>query len=343
MHASCLLAGGRFEAARRVAGDDSRLTGLHGHSFRVLARADVTHIEKAELQTTLAQVLAALDYGDLNQQLPHCDDLSLAQHIKDALSCPAALLLQSAPERGVMLENGTALNWIAVSFEAAHHLPHVPAGHKCGRLHGHGFGVRIVADARHSSQRQLEAAWAPLFLRLHQRYLNDIPGLDNPTSEVIAAWLYQELDSAGLDGLAWVEVRETHSAGSQFDGQRFRIWKEQRFESAVPFDAAGNYTGHSYLVRLMLSGSLDRAMGWLLDFGDVKDRFKPLYRQLDHNPLDQLTGVRDGHNQSVAEWVHAHLSPLLPELARIDLMENAHQGVSLLFHDDMRWPLLQGE
>ncbi|KJV27567.1 6-pyruvoyl tetrahydrobiopterin synthase [Aquitalea magnusonii] len=343
MHASCLLAGGRFEAARRVAGDEHRLNGLHGHSFRVLARADVTHIEQAELHTALAQVLAPLDYADLNQQLPQCDDLSLARHIKDALNCPAALLLQSAPERGVMLENGTALHWIAASFEAAHHLPHVPAGHKCGRLHGHGFGVRIVAEARQHSQAQLEAAWAPLFLRLNHHYLNDIAGLENPTSEVIAAWLYHALQDAGLTGLAWVEVRETHTAGSQFDGKRFRIWKEQRFESAVPFDSNGNYTGHSYLVRLMLTGSLDRTMGWLLDFGDVKDRFKPIYRQLDHNPLDKLAGVRDGHSQSVAEWVHAHLSPLVPELARIDLMENAHQGVSLLFHDDMRWPLLQGE
>ena len=343
MHASCILAGGRFEAARRVAGDDSQLNGLHGHSFRVLARADVTHIEQSELHAALAQVLAPLNYADLNQHLAHCDDLSLAQHIKDALPSPAALLLQSTPERGVMLENGTALHWIAARFEAAHQLPHVPAGHKCGRLHGHGFGVRIVADARHHTQRQLEAAWAPLFLRLNHRYLNDIAGLENPTSEVMAAWLYGELQSAGLQGLAWVEVRETHSAGSQFDGKRFRIWKEQRFESAVPFDSQGHYTGHSYLVRLMLTGSLDRTMGWLLDFGDVKDRFKPLYRQLDHNPLDQLAGVRDGHSQSVAEWVHAHLSPLVPELARIDLMEDENNGVSLLFHDDMRWPLLQGE
>ena len=343
MHASCLLAGGRFEAARRVAGDEHRLNGLHGHSFRVLARADVTHIEQAELHTALAQVLAPLDYADLNQQLPQCDDLSLARHIKDALNCPAALLLQSAPERGVMLENGTALHWIAASFEAAHHLPHVPAGHKCGRLHGHGFGVRIVADARHASLNDiLLQAWPPLFAQLNHRYLNDIPGLENPTSEVMAAWLYQQLQPR-LAGLAWVEVRETHTAGSQFDGHTYRIWKEQHFESAVPFDAAGNYTGHSYLIRLMLQGSVDRVMGWVLDFGDVKDRFKPIYRQLDHNPLDKLAGVRDGHSQSVAEWVHAHLSPLVPELARIDLMENAHQGVSLLFHDDMRWPLLQGE
>nr|WP_304529146.1 6-carboxytetrahydropterin synthase [Chromobacterium alticapitis] len=108
----------------------------------------------------------------------------------------------------------------------------------------------------------------------------------------------------------------------------------------MPFDAAGNYTGHSYLVRLMLAGDLDRAMGWLLDFGDVKDRFKPIYRQLDHNPLDKLAGLRRQDNAAVAEWIHAHLSPLVPELDRIDLMESERAGVSMHFHEDMRWPLL---
>nr|WP_305798426.1 6-carboxytetrahydropterin synthase [Paludibacterium sp. B53371] len=135
-------------------------------------------------------------------------------------------------------------------------------------------------------------------------------------------------------------MRETHSAGSQYDGHRFNIWKEQRFESAVPFNGDGSYTGHSYLIRLMLTGDLDRTMGWVLDFGDVKDRFKPVYRQLDHNPLDRLSGIRNGKSASVAEWVHVHLAPLVPELARIDLYDTAERGVSLTFHHDMRWPLL---
>ncbi|MDF0604241.1 6-carboxytetrahydropterin synthase [Neisseriaceae bacterium TC5R-5] len=118
------------------------------------------------------------------------------------------------------------------------------------------------------------------------------------------------------------------------------MWKEQRFESALLFDSDGRYSGHSYLIRLMLSGQLDQTMGWLLDFGDVKDRFKPIYRQLDHNPLDKLRGIRQGNSLAVSEWVHAQLSPQLPELSRIDLLEYAHSGVSLMFHDNMRWPLL---
>lgn len=339
MHTSSLIAGARFEAARQVGGASDLTARPHGHSFRVIARADAQYPAHERLQAALDAAVAPLDYADLNRQLSQCDDLALAAHLAAALPCPAALSLQSSPQRGVTLDGDLALNWIQVQFEAAHQLPHVPAGHKCGRLHGHGFGVRLAADARLSGHPRLEAAWRPLFQELNHRYLNDIAGLDNPTSEVLAQWLHQRLADT-LPGLAWVEVRETHSAGSQFDGRRFRIWKEQRFESARPFNDQGAYTGHSYLVRLMLSGELDQAMGWLLDFGDVKDRFKPIYRQLDHNPLDRLSGVRGGDSASVAEWVHAHLSPLVPELARIDLMEQELRGVSLMFRDDMRWPLL---
>lgn len=341
MHASYLLAGARFEAARQLPADwfEPQFASLHGHSFRVQLRVENIHTNQAGLAETLQRAVQPLHYASLNQRMAAVDDLAIAEHLSEQLSFPHSLTLTSAPERGVILDNGTRLVWLNAGFEAAHQLPHVPAGHKCGRLHGHGFGVRLVADAASANHVDLAAAWGRLFLRLNHRYLNDIPGLANPTSEVLAQWIYREL-SADLAGLAWVEVRETHTAGSQFDGRTFRIWKEQHFESAVPFDADGNYTGHSYLIRLMLQGELDGAMGWLLDFGDVKDRFKPVYRQLDHNPLDRLAGIRNGHPASVAEWVHAELSPLVPELARVDLMERDERGVSVLFKDNMRWPLL---
>ncbi|MBX9269321.1 6-pyruvoyl trahydropterin synthase family protein [Chromobacterium violaceum] len=339
MHACYLIAGAGFEAARRLPADHGKAARPHGHSFRLSAHSEVQYADQATLQAAVQAAVAPLDYADLNAALAACDDLSLARHVADALPHPAAIQLRGAPDRGVMLDGPRALSWIASSFEAAHHLPHVPPGHKCGRLHGHGFGVRIVADAAQCGQRELARAWAPLHRRLNHHYLNDIAGLDNPTSEVLAQWLHQQLSDA-VPGLAWVEVRETHSAGSQFDGKTFRIWKEQRFESAIPFDADGNYTGHSYLVRLMLCGGIDRTMGWLLDFGDVKDSFKPIYRQLDHNPLDKLAGVRGADSAAVAEWIHAQLSPLVPELSRIDLMESDDAGVSLHFRQDMRWPLL---
>lgn len=334
MYAPLLLAGTRFESARHVDGGPT-----HGHSFRTLARADSSHTDSETLRDELLAATAPLDYTLINDALADAGDLGIARYLVDSISCPVAIALASAPSHGVLVENGDAMCYLNTGFEAAHQLPHVPPGHKCGRLHGHGFGVRLVADATVTRSADLELAWQPLYEQLNHHYLNDLPGLANPTSEVMAQWLYQRLFRT-LPGLKWVEVRETHSAGSQFDGKRFRIWKEQRFESAVPFDDEGNYTGHSYLIRLMLAGNLDQTMGWLIDFGDVKDRFRPIYRQLDHNPLDRLSGIRNGSLASVAEWTHAHLAPLVPELARIDLMENPGCGISLPFADDMRWPLL---
>jgi 6-pyruvoyltetrahydropterin/6-carboxytetrahydropterin synthase len=340
MHTTFLLAATGFEAARRIPGAaDPRLINAHGHSFRALARADATHTDLATLEAALGNAAEPLDYAHINDALADPSDLGIANYLADSISSPVTLALQSSARRGALVDNGVALISLTASFEAAHQLPQVPAGHKCGRLHGHCFGVRLFADAESCDHMRLEAAWQPLFDRLNHHYLNDIDGLNNPTSEMLAKWLYDRLRET-LPGLAWVEVRETHSAGSQYDGRRFNIWKEQRFESAVPFDATGGYSGHSYLIRLMLTGDLDSTMGWVLDFGDVKDRFKPVYRQLDHNPLDRLSGIRNGKSTAVAEWVHMHLSPLVPELSRIDLYDSADHGVSLTFDHDMRWPLL---
>jgi 6-pyruvoyltetrahydropterin/6-carboxytetrahydropterin synthase len=341
MHSTFLLAGTRFEAARRIPGAaDCRYARPHGHSFHALVRADSTHTDASTLEAALTTAAAPLDFAQINDTLADSTDLGIAGYLADSISSPVTLALQSSPDYGVLVDNDMALVSLTATFEAAHQLPQVPSGHKCGRLHGHCFGVRLFAQAEHCDHLRLDSAWQPLRETLHHHFLNAIPGLENPTSEVLAKWLFDRLRET-LPALAWVEVRETHSAGSQYDGAHFHIWKEQRFESAVPFNEQGDYTGHSYLIRLMLTGDLDRTMGWVLDFGDVKDRFKPIYRQLDHNPLDRLTGIRNGGKSApVAEWVHMHLSPLVPELSRIDLYDSQERGVSLTFDHDMRWPLL---
>lgn len=312
-----------FEAARRLAP-----AGRHGHSFRVQARSPA--LDLPALQARLRVAVAPLDYADLDGLFANPDDLAIAARLQDALAAPAALRLTSAPDRGVELDaDGRARVWARFAFEAAHHLPHVPAGHKCGRLHGHGFGVRLLADAGQADHAALARAWQPLLAALQHQYLNDIAGLANPTSEVIAGWLWQAL-AANLPGLAAVEVYETATAGSRFDGRSYRIWKEQRFESAVPFDAAGHYTGHSYLVRLHLAGQLDELMGWVRDFGDVKAVFAPCYRLLDHHPLDALPGIDATDCAGIARWVAGQLRTDVPQLCRVDLLENETDGAVLL-------------
>ena len=92
------------------------------------------------------------------------------------------------------------------TFEAAHHLPHVPEGHKCGRLHGHSFMVRLEITGEVDPHTgwimdfaELKAAFKPTYDRLDHYYLNDIPGLENPTSEVLAKWIWDETAGAAAE------------------------------------------------------------------------------------------------------------------------------------------------
>ena len=111
------------------------------------------------------------------------------------------------------------------TFEAAHRLPNVPEGHKCARLHGHSFRVRIVIDGPVDAHAgwvldfgDLKAAFRPLYERLDHNYLNDIGGLENPTSEQLARWIWRELRSR-LPLLDEVQVRETCTSGCIYRGE----------------------------------------------------------------------------------------------------------------------------
>lgn len=110
------------------------------------------------------------------------------------------------------------------TFEAAHRLPHVPADHKCARLHGHSFRVRIVVAGPVDAHRgwvqdfaDLKTVFRPVHDALDHRYLNEVPGLANPTSENIARWIWDRL-APDLPGLARVAVRETCTSGCVYRG-----------------------------------------------------------------------------------------------------------------------------
>jgi len=112
------------------------------------------------------------------------------------------------------------------TFEAAHLLPHVPEGHKCRRLHGHSYRVVVHVEGPvdpHTGMvmdfAEIAAVVRPIVDgELDHRYLNDIPGLENPTSEVLARWLWERLAPL-LPGLARVVVRETCTSGCAYDGR----------------------------------------------------------------------------------------------------------------------------
>ena len=112
------------------------------------------------------------------------------------------------------------------TFEAAHRLPFVPADHKCARLHGHSFRVEIhvsgeIGDATGwiMDFADIKSAFKPLYDQLDHHYLNEVEGLENPTSENVARWIWNGLEQV-LPGLSRIVVRETCTSGCIYVGER---------------------------------------------------------------------------------------------------------------------------
>jgi len=341
-----------FEAARQVSilppGHRSRRR--HGHSFLAHIRAELPAGwapfpggETDALRERLEQCIATIDYRDLNRYLPVPTDENLARWVRARLSVPSIRVvgIRSTRDQGADLDGSDHAHlWRRFRFEAAHQLPNVPPDHKCGRMHGHGFEVILHADQDLEGAHmgidfdQLGEIWAPMQQRLHHACLNDLPGLANPTSELISAWLWERIKPT-LPALSWISVYETARAGCHYDGRSFRIWTEMRFESALRLVRAPDGSsrrclhGHSYLLRLYLSAPLDRVMGWVLDYGDVKQRFQPVYRQLDHRLLNELPHLEDTDLASLAHWLREESAARIPSLDRIDLQATPGCGVLL--------------
>ncbi len=111
-----------------------------------------------------------------------------------------------------------------ITFEAAHKLSGVPPDHKCARLHGHSFTVELHVRGEVDAKTgwvmdfaDIRRAFAPLYEQLDHRYLNEIQGLENPTSENIARWIWRRLKPS-LPQLARVVVLETCTAGASYTG-----------------------------------------------------------------------------------------------------------------------------
>lgn len=109
-------------------------------------------------------------------------------------------------------------------FEAAHRLPHVPEGHKCSRLHGHSYRFTVFVGGPVVAKLgwvmdfgDIKAVVEPVVGELDHFYLNDIAGLENPTSEVLAQWLWSRI-APDLLGLREIEVRETCTSGCRYEG-----------------------------------------------------------------------------------------------------------------------------
>lgn len=114
----------------------------------------------------------------------------------------------------------------AFTLESAHRLPNLPADHKCSRIHGHSFRVELHASGAVDARlgwvldfADIKAAFQPLFEQLDHRYLNEVAGLENPTSENLAKWIWQRV-KPGLPLLSKVVVHETCTCGCVYTGEQ---------------------------------------------------------------------------------------------------------------------------
>ncbi len=347
---------------------------LHGHSYQASVRIPLSVLSNESsfndkkmdavsfLKNHLEKTIEPLNYTFLNQQIDIPTDENLARWIHKKMTSSGIPSLgvnssgidrvgiQSTHDSGVDLdEHEQAHIWRRYRFEAAHQLPNVAAGHPCGRMHGHGFEVILHANQnlKHDSINDdmgidfsiIDEYWQVLHEQLDYTCLNDIEGLENPTSEVLAHWIWQQLKPE-FSQLSWVTVYETHTSGCHYNGRHYRIWKEQRFESALKLsnvDADNKRRrlhGHSYLIRLHLTAELDKVMGWTVDYGDVKNQFKDVYEQLDHHQLDLLDGLKEADVTHLLYWIKDRMADALPQLDRIDLFETPGCGATLCWGDE---------
>lgn len=110
-------------------------------------------------------------------------------------------------------------------IDAAHRLPHVPPGHKCANLHGHSFRIEVHISGPVDPRlgwvidfADIAKAFQPLHDQLDHKYLNDIEGLSNPTSENLAKWLWQHLQPS-LPQLSKIVVQESLESGCIYGGE----------------------------------------------------------------------------------------------------------------------------
>jgi len=108
------------------------------------------------------------------------------------------------------------------TFDAAHWLPYVPAGHKCGRLHGHTYKISLQLEGETDPKlgwvmdfAEIKTVFQPLLTRLDHVCLNEIEGLENPTAEVLARWIFAQLKPE-LPLLTEVTVYETPTSTATY-------------------------------------------------------------------------------------------------------------------------------
>jgi 6-pyruvoyltetrahydropterin/6-carboxytetrahydropterin synthase len=110
------------------------------------------------------------------------------------------------------------------TFDSAHFLPNVPEGHKCGQLHGHTYHLRVFVKGTVKNEEgwvidftELKAVVESVVKVIDHKVLNDIEGLQNPTSELLSIWLWENIKPE-LPLISRIELKETPTSGVIYEG-----------------------------------------------------------------------------------------------------------------------------
>lgn len=101
----------------------------------------------------------------------------------------------------------------------------------------------------------------------------------------------------------------------------FRLESARRLPRLPATHPCARVHGHSFVIELELAGPIDPELGWLIDYNDIAAAFEPLRQKLDHRFLNEVEGLENPTSEHIARWVFDHLSPTLPALTAVTVME----------------------
>ena len=106
----------------------------------------------------------------------------------------------------------------------------------------------------------------------------------------------------------------------------FQIEAAHRLPNVPANHKCSRLHGHSFKITLCFKGDVDERMGWVMDFGEIKTLFEPLYQQLDHHYLNDIEGLENPTSENLAKWIWKEFKPKAPLLARITVHETCTSG-----------------
>ncbi len=202
-----------FEAAHAHQVPGGAASRLHGHRFYVhVSQTGETNpdlgwlIDYGEIKAIVKPVITQLDHRYLNEMkgLESGDPRDIGMWVRKGIagSLPFPVEVAVTCRESMDYEPSSVgpdsifhyYERISFRFEAAHSLPKTPVGHKCRRLHGHSYEVQAACEERRDLIHHLEK----IFCSLNYSHLNEIPGLANPTAEILCGWIWRRLEGQGI-------------------------------------------------------------------------------------------------------------------------------------------------